>query len=168
MLFPLSELSLAEESKSGAGRNADRLLAVILFLLAVLVLTRLDFLVNERLYGYGLEFSFGWYLEYAVLYGLSYQLVLLLLFLWVRDWRLVCVLEGFVLSSGQDLVFFVVWSGGFPEGEWTWVFFHRVFGFWNAGAQVLLTVGVTLASFVLAFVVPRVSVARLMGRLRGG
>jgi len=163
-----SEPSLAEQSKTGVGRKADRLIALILFLLAVLVLTRLDFLVNETLYGYGLEFSYGWYREYTILYGLSYQLVLLLLFLWARDWRLVCVLEGFVLSSGQDLIFFMVWNGGFPEGEWTWMLFYRVFGFWNTNTQILLTVGVTLASFVLTFVVSKAAIAQADGSAEGG
>lgn len=136
-------------------RNADRLKSLILFFSAALILTKLDFLVNKTLYEYGLQFSYGWYQEYALQYALSYQLILLLLYLWIRDWKLVFVLEGFVLSAGQDLIFFAVWNRGFPESQWTWIIFHRIFGFWNTTTQILLTVGVTFTIFFIAFIIPK-------------
>jgi hypothetical protein len=124
----------------------------------VLIFTKLDFLVNETLYDYGLEFSYEWYQEYTIQYALSYQLILLLLYLWTSDWKLAFVLEGFVLSSGQDLIFFMVWNGGFPKGEWTWMFFYRIFGFWNTNTQILLTASVTLTSFLLTFIISKATI----------
>ncbi len=147
--------SLDGQSKTNASRKVNRLIPLVLFLLAVLIFTKLDFLVNETLYNYGLRFSYEWYHEYTVLYALCYQLVLLLLYRWTHDWKLVFVLEGFVLSSGQDLIYFTVWNGGFPQGEWTWMFFHRIFGFWNTNAQILLTAGVTLTCFILTFILSK-------------
>jgi hypothetical protein len=141
--------------KTTATKGVDRLKTVILFLSAVLILTKLDFLVNKTLYEYGLQFSHEWYQEYALQYALSYQLILLLLYLWTRDWKLIAVLEGFVLSAGQDLIFFIVWNGGFPKSQWTWMIFHEIFGFWNTATQVLLTVGATLASLFLIFIIPK-------------
>lgn len=144
-----------EQLKTIARRNADRLKSLILFLFAVLILTKLDFLVNKTLYEYGLQFSHGWYQEYTLQYALSYQLILLLLYLWTRDWKTIFVLEGFVLSSGQDLILFTVWNRGFPESQWTWMTFHHIFGFWNTTTQILLTISVTLTSFFLAFIIPK-------------
>lgn len=156
---------MKEQPETNAKRNVGRLKALILFFFAVLILTKLDFVVNEALYEYGLQFSYGWYHEYVFHYALSYQLILLLLYLWTCDWKLILVLEGFVLSSGQDLIFFTVWNRGFPEGEWTWMIFHRIFGFWNTNTQILLTVSVTLACFVLTFIVSKAAttVPKILG-----
>jgi hypothetical protein len=133
----------------------DGLKPLVLFLFAVLILTKLDFLVNTTLYEYGLQFSYGWYQEYTFLYALSYQLVLLLLYLWTRDWKSILVLEGFVLSAGQDLIFFAVWNGSFPDGQWAWTIFHQIFGFWNTGIQVFLTVSATLAGFIATLILSK-------------
>lgn len=149
--------SLEEQLKTSARRNTHRLKSSILFLFAVLLLTKLDFLVNNTLYEYGLRFSDGWYREYTLQYALSYQLILLLLYLWNRDWKLIFVLEGFVLSSGQDLIYFAAWQGGFPQGQWTWMIFYEIFGYWNTSTQILLTVSVTLTSFILASIIPKVA-----------
>jgi len=144
-----------EQLKTSAGKNTNRMKSLILFLFAVLILTKLDFLVNETLYEHGLQFSYEWYQEYTLQYALSYQLILLLLYLWTRDRKLFFVLEGFVLSSGQDLIFFIVWNRGFPEGQWTWMIFHQIFGFWNTNTQILLTISVTLICFILTFTISK-------------
>lgn len=156
--LPINELGVDKQLKTSTRNNTDRLKALILFLFAVLILTKLDFLVNETLYEYGLQFSYGWYQEYVLQYALIYQLILLLLYLWTQDWKSIFVLEGFVLSSGQDLIFFIVWNRGFPQGQWTWTIFHQVFGFWNTNTQILLTVSLTFASFILTFIMSKVPI----------
>jgi hypothetical protein len=60
------------------------------------------------------------------------------------------VFEAFVLSAGQDLIFFGLWNRGvFPLGDWTWMPFYTVFGAWTTMAQFLFTASLTLASCLI-------------------
>jgi hypothetical protein len=113
----------------------------------LLLLTRLDYFINGdlyNLYGYGLEVAGQGFLINQVLYACLWQFFLFLLFLVSRSWRLWLVEEGFVLTSGPDLIFYAVWNGGvFPSGDWTWVGFYGVFGVWQTVHQVALTFAAT-------------------------
>lgn len=111
------------------------LLAILLFAVSVLVLSRLDFLVHSTLYDYGLIFSYSWANEYWILYALAYQLVIIPLSLWTRNLYLFLVTEGFVLSATQDLIFFGLWEGWFPSGDWTWMPQYNLFGGWTTANQ---------------------------------
>jgi hypothetical protein len=124
---------------------------LMIFGIAVLLLTRIDYLVNVILYKFGLQFSYGWYKEYSILYALSYQLVLLLIFLWTKNIQLLVILEAFILSAGQDLIYFGVWNlGRFPNDQWTWTLFYQIFGFWDTPSQFLLTLNsVAMTYFVV-------------------
>jgi hypothetical protein len=49
-----------------------------------------------------------------------YQVVIVMLFLYSRSIRLLMVLEGFVATGGQDIIFFGLWGGAaFPTSTWT-------------------------------------------------
>ncbi len=125
------------------------LVAVFTFSLSVLLLTRFDFLVNNILYGFGLQFSENWYTEYQILYALLYQLVIFVLFAYTKNLKLLAFFECFVLTCTQDLVYFGLWETVFPSTNWDWMLFNQVFGFWNTQSQVLLSVSVlTLISFL--------------------
>ena len=115
------------------------LVAIVAFSFVVLLLTRLDFLINNILYDFGLIFSEGWYQEYSVLYFLSYQLVVFILLVYTRNLKLFLFFEVFVLTSTQDLVYFGLWQGSFPAHEWTWMIQYRILGFWNTITQLLLS-----------------------------
>ena len=124
-------------------------LALVIFGISVLLLTRLDFFINNVLYGFGLIFSDGWYTEYQLLYALVYQLIAFVLYVYTRNLKLLVFFEVFVLTSSQDLVYFVLWETGFPSTEWTWIIYHDIFGFWNTTSQVLLSVTSLVFCFLL-------------------
>lgn len=124
-------------------------LALVAFAFSVLLLTRLDFVINNVLYGFGLVFSKEWYNEYMILYSLAYQLVIFVLYAYTKNAKLFVFFEVFVLTCTQDLVYFGLWELGFPSGNWDWMLFNQVLGFWNTTSQVLLsTSGLTLISFI--------------------
>jgi hypothetical protein len=115
-------------------------LALVIFGISVLLLTKLDFLINNVLYGFGLSFSEAWYHEYMVLYFLAYQLIAFVLYAYTRNLKLLAFFEVFVLTSSQDLVYFGLWEMSFPATAWTWTIYYRIFGFWNTTNQILLSV----------------------------
>lgn len=117
----------------------QNLAAIGIFSFSVLLLTRLDFLINNIFYRFGLIFSEGWYQEYTILYFLAYQLVILVLLAYTRKLNLFLFFEVFVLTSTQDLVYFILWQGSFPAHESVWMVQYRIFGFWNTTTQLLLS-----------------------------
>jgi hypothetical protein len=108
-------------------------------------------LVNGTLYRYGLKFSWEWYLEYGLLYAMLWQLTLITLTVYTRNLRLFAVLEAFVLSAGQDLIFYLVWVGKFPSTQWTWMPFYQWLGYWTTLSQIVLTVLSVVAVSFLAW-----------------
>jgi len=133
------------------------LVAIGIFSFSVLLLTRLDFLINNILYNFGLTFSEAWYQEYIVLYFLAYQLVVFILLAYTRNLKLFAFFQVFVLTSTQDLVYFGLWEGSFPSHEWVWMVYYRVFGFWNTASQILLSIS-SLSSIMILFQVDRIQV----------
>jgi hypothetical protein len=134
------------------------LAAIVAFSFSVLLLTRLDFLVNNILYDFNLSFSEGWYHEYSILYFLAYQLVVFVLLAYTRNMKLFTFFEVFVLTSTQDLVYFGLWQGSFPAHEWVWMPYYRIFGFWNTTNQILLSI----SSLALILVFSRTARLRLL------
>ena len=114
--------------------------AIILFFVSVLVLTRMDYIVHQVLYNYGLVFSYAWASDYWILYALCYQLVILFLFLWTQNKKLLIATEAFVLTATQDLIFFGLWCGWFPTTDWVWMPQYVILGFWSTQNQWLLSV----------------------------
>jgi hypothetical protein len=125
--------------RKDTGMKRQNLFAILLFFLGVLLFTRVDFLVNESLYNYGLRFNENWYGEYANLYALYYQFLILTLLVYARDLKLLVFMEVFVLTSTQDIVYFGVWQGAFPKIDWWWTPFYRIFGSWTTTQQILLS-----------------------------
>ena len=117
-----------------------KLVAIGLFSFSVLLLTRIDFIINNVLYNFGLNFSEAWHQEYSILYFLAYQLVIFTLLAYTKSLKLFTLFQVFVLTSTQDLVYFCLWEGSFPSHEWVWMVYYRIFGFWNTTSQILLSV----------------------------
>ena len=133
------------------------LAAIGVFSFSVLLLTRLDFLINNILYNFGLSFSEVWYQEYSVLYFLAYQLVVFILLAYTKNLKLFAFFQVFVLTSTQDLVYFGLWEGSFPSHEWVWMVYYRIFGFWNTTSQILLSIS-SLSSIMILSRVDRIQV----------
>jgi len=133
------------------------LAAIGVFSFSVLLLTRLDFLINNILYNFGLSFSEALYQEYSVLYFLAYQLVVFILLAYTKNLKLFAFFQVFVLTSTQDLVYFGLWEGSFPSHEWVWMVYYRIFGFWNTTSQILLSLS-SLSSIMILSRVDRIQV----------
>lgn len=133
------------------------LAAIGIFSFSVLLLTRLDFLINNILYNFGLSFSEALYQEYSVLYFLAYQLVAFILLAYTKNLKLFAFFQVFVLTSTQDLVYFGLWEGSFPSHEWVWMVYYRIFGFWNTTSQILLSLS-SLSSIMILSRVDRIQV----------
>ena len=133
------------------------LVSIGIFSFSVLLLTRLDFLINNILYNFGLSFSEAWYQEYTVLYFLAYQLVVFILLAYTRNVKLFAFFQVFVLTSTQDLVYFGIWEASFPSHEWVWMVYYRIFGFWNTTSQILLSLS-SLSSILFLFWIARIPV----------
>ena len=127
------------------------------FSFSVLLLTRLDFLINNILYNFGLNFSEAWYQEYSILYFLAYQLIIFILLAYTKNLKLFAFFQVFVLTSTQDLVYFGLWEGSFPSHEWVWMVHYRIFGFWNTTSQILLSLS-SLSSIIILSRVNRIQV----------
>jgi hypothetical protein len=133
------------------------LVAIGIFFFSVLLLTRLDFLINNILYNFGLTFSEAWYQEYGILYFLAYQLIVFTLLAYTKNLKLFAFFQVFVLTSTQDLVYFGLWEGSFPSHEWVWMVYYRIFGFWNTTSQILLSLS-SLSSIMILSRVDRIQV----------
>jgi hypothetical protein len=134
------------DSRKKTEMKRKNLFAILLFFFGVLLFTRVDFLVNESLYHYGLHFNENWYAEYTNLYALYYQFLILSLLVYTRNLKLLVFMEVFVLTSTQDMVYFGLWQGAFPKIDWWWTPFYRIFGSWTTTQQILLSFSANLLS----------------------
>ena len=121
------------------------LLAILFFFGSVLILTRLDFNRNFTQYNYELQFDYGWYVEYSLLFSALYQLVIIPLTLWTHNFYFLLATEAFVLSNTPDLIYFGLWQGNFPTGHWTWMWFYEIFGYWTTTLQIIISLAINLS-----------------------
>ena len=115
-------------------------------------MSRLDFIVNSRLYDFGLIFSYEWANSYWLAYDLAFVVfsVMIGYIYWFGSPKKACDLKVVVallvtinlLAIGGlgDILYFVFWAGGLPTGDvvWWWSFWNGVFGTWNSVMQVEL------------------------------
>lgn len=100
------------------------IISFFLFVFGVLLLTRLDYLINFEFYQFGLKFSKNWYATYSFLYFAMFQFLIIILALYSHSWRFLIIGETFTLSSTQDLIYFALWQGSFPTTSWTWLWYN--------------------------------------------
>jgi hypothetical protein len=131
--------------------------AIGIFSFSVLLLTRLDFIINNVLYNFGLNFSQAWHQEYSLLYFLTYQLVIFTLLAYTKILKLFTLFQFFILTSTHDLVYFGLWQGSFPSHEWTWMPYYSIFGFWDTTNQILLSAS-SLSAIMILFQFGRIQV----------
>jgi len=116
-------------------------------------MSRIDFIVHNTLYSYGLQFSYEWANNYWFTYNTIFLIfgVALGSVFWVssnktrKDLKLSLALIGTItlLTVGglQDIMFFVLWGGGLPHSSvvWWWMPWAGIVGTWNSLAQIALT-----------------------------
>lgn len=125
----------------------------------------LDFVVNSVLYDFGLEFSFSWALQYWFFYNgilFCFGFVISLAYWFgsdktAKNFRVALALflsiVLLVLGGLPDVLFFVFWGGGLPDGgvEWWWIPWYGLLGFWNSYSQLVL-LSVTFVVVILLWV----------------
>lgn len=136
-------------------RQQRLLISVIIFIAAVGVFTRVDYLIHHDLYESGLTFQDEWFWTSQILYWLMYQFVILTLFLYSRSRRLLIIFEAFACTGGPDIVgYFLIWNGGvFPATDtiWTWNILYVLFGFpWTVVIQAFLMTLATSTAIIVA------------------
>lgn len=123
----------------------------------------LDFVVHRVLYDYGLRFSYSWANFYWAIFGCVFAVFSFIagFVYWLcsskmsKDLKISAGLTLsiflFYLGGLEDVLWFVLWSGSFPDVGvvWWWMPWFGIFGFWNGVCQLLLLSMVCL--FVCGF-----------------
>lgn len=127
--------------------------------LAVLILgffalmSRIDYTVHSIMYNYGLHFSYDWANQYWITYNATFVLFSLIVAYacWFGSKKtksdlkvavaLLLTIDLLALGGLQDIMFFVLWSGGLPPTSvvWWWVPWTKITGTWNSLTQVGFT-----------------------------
>jgi hypothetical protein len=136
------------------------LLSLLVFGFFVLM-SRIDYMVNVVLYQYGLRFSYEW----ANSYWFAYNSIFLVFsavvagFYWLGSRKtksdlkvsiaIFATVSFLALGGLEDLLFFLLWSGGLPSANvvWWWAPWISITGTWNSSIQVTFT---SVASFLSA------------------
>lgn len=134
--------------------------SLLFFGFGVFAVSARDYMVHGIHYSYGLYYSHGWADIDTYMYILETQFVALAAAVISRRVEMVFPYEAFVLSAGQDLVFFGFWHNllrmaphqptVFPVGDWEWMAFYQWFGTWTTTIQFIFTIAATFAGVVLA------------------
>jgi hypothetical protein len=132
------------------------LLSLLIFLFFVLM-SRIDYIVHEVLYNYGLRFSYGWANSYWFAYNsifLVFSAVVVFAY-WLGSKKtrsdlkisiaLFATISLLALGGLEDILFFLLWDGGLPSVNvvWWWAPWISITGTWNTLIQVSAT---TIAS----------------------
>ncbi|MCK4482489.1 hypothetical protein KAU55_04635 [Candidatus Bathyarchaeota archaeon] len=144
--------------------NALKGLAIALSILSFFCLmSRIDFIVHETLYHYGLQFSYKWANEYWEAYTATFIAfsVIIGIVYWfgsnktVKDLRislgLVVTVNILMIGGLQDIMFYVFWNGGLPPNDviWWWVPWSHLLGMWNSSMQIVFTAFTLLVTVFL-------------------
>jgi len=121
-------------------------------LLYFCLLSRLDFIVHQDLYRYGLQFSYEWANDYWITYFASYAYFSLVLgfIYWLASNRtrndlkvsvgLAITVNLLQIGGLADIIFFSLWAGGLPPDSvmWWWMPWYQIFGVWTSSMQIVL------------------------------
>ena len=121
-------------------------------LLYFCLLSRLDFIVHQDLYRYGLQFSYEWANDYWITYFASYAYFSIVLgfIYWLASNRtrndlkvsvgLAATVILLQIGGLADIIFFSLWAGGLPPDSvtWWWMPWYQIFGVWTSSMQIVL------------------------------
>ena len=123
------------------------------------LLSRIDFIVHEDLYHYGLRFSYEWANKYWMTYFAAYayfSTVMGFMYLLAsnrtkKDLKvsigLVATVNLLQIGGLADILFFSLWAGGLPPDNvaWWWTPWFQIFGVWTTSMQIALMALMSLA-----------------------
>jgi hypothetical protein len=127
-------------------------LLTVMILSFFTLMSKIDFIVHDTLYKYGLVFSYEWANNYWLTYNAIFIVfgVILCVTYWLassktkRDFKfslsLFLVVTLLTIGGLQDILFFVLWGGGLPQISvvWWWAPWVGIMGTWNSGMQIVL------------------------------
>ena len=116
------------------------------------LMSRIDFIVHQDLYHYGLQFSYEWANEYWITYFASYAYFSIVIgfIYWLASNRtrndlkvsagLVITVNLLQIGGLADIIFFSLWAGGLPPDSimWWWTPWYQIFGVWTSSMQIIL------------------------------
>jgi len=131
-------------------------------LLYFCLMSRIDFIVHQDLYHYGLQFSYEWANEYWITYFASYTYFSIVIgfIYWLASNRtrndlkvsagLATTVNLLQIGGLADILFFSLWAGGLPPDSvmWWWTPWYQIFGVWTSSMQIIL---MAFMSLVIAF-----------------
>ena len=127
-------------------------------LLYFCLMSRIDFIVHQDLYNYGLQFSYEWANEYWITYFASYTYFSIVIgfIYWLASNRtrndlkvsagLVITVNLLQIGGLADIIFFSLWAGGLPSNSimWWWTPWYQIFGVWTSSMQTILVAFMSL------------------------
>ena len=140
-------------------RPAFKCLGVVLSIFVYFCLmSRIDFIVHQDLYNYGLQFSYEWANEYWIAYFASYAYFSIVIgfIYWLASNRtrkdlkvslgLIATVNLLLIGGLADIIFFSLWAGGLPPDSvmWWWVPWYQIFGVWTSSMQIILMTFISL------------------------
>jgi len=156
------------DQQTGARRNKVKKTWKILgFSLLVFLffslMSRIDFIVHNKLYNYGLYFSYQWANEYWIVYCATFFTFSLSIgfMYWLgsnknkQDRKISITLTTSVsllsLGGTADIMFFVLWVGRLPPENvmWWWMHWYQIFGVWTTSMQLVLAAIISLIIVLL-------------------
>jgi len=127
------------------------------------LMSRIDFIIHETLYNYGLQFSYDWAADYWVIYTATFVAfsIIISLMYWlgsnksVGDLKfsltLLATVNILMIGGLQDIMFFVFWAGGLPPNDvvWWWIPWSGLFGTWTSLMQIIFSALALSATIIL-------------------
>lgn len=127
------------------------------------LMSRIDFIVHNKVYYYGLRFSHQWANEYWIVYCATfYTFSLSIGFMyWLgsnknkQDTKislaLITSMALLFIGGATDIMFFVLWVGKLPPENvmWWWMHWYCIFGVWTTSMQLILTAIISLIIVLL-------------------
>lgn len=127
------------------------------------LMSRIDFIVHNTLYNYGLQFSHQRANEYWIVYSATFFTFSLLVgfVYWLgsnknkRDRKISLALTTSMallfIGGTADIMFFVLWGRRLPPENvmWWWMHWYSIFGVWTTSMQLILTSVISLVIVLL-------------------
>jgi len=124
------------------------------------LLSRLDLIVNQNLYHYGLQFSYEWANEYWITYFASYAYfsIVIAFIYWLASNKtrndlkvsigLATTVNLLHMGGLADIIFFSLWARGLPPDSvmWWWMPRYQIFGVWTNSMQIALLTFMSLTT----------------------
>jgi len=127
------------------------------------LMSRIDFIIHNKLYHYGLQFSYQWANEYWIVYCATFFTFSFLIgfVYWLGSNKnrqnkktaiaLATSISLLFIGGTADLMVFVLWVGSLPPENvmWWWAPWYYIFGVWTTSMQLAFTAIISMSIVLL-------------------